>query len=335
MIIVFGAAGFVGSYLLEELPTKSYLAVDAKRCIGKKKVVCLDITKPNIFAHLPTSGVECVVNLASLQPDYVRQEDFDPVKYLQVNTIGAINIAKYCINNNIPKMIHVISHRSVIETYDAIGSKDSPITESDPVTFSYGDEFAEFAISEMAAVQNLYCYRQKKGLNTVILRIPAVFGYGPHLEGYQNGQYKKTGFQTFIEAALSKKPICIWGDPSVGRDIIYVKDVVSAIMAAVRVEQVYGIYNIASGQLLALEEEVKEIINVFSPNASKHTISYDPSRPNGIKPCLYSIAKARRDLNWWPKYSFREMLLDYRKEWHQGRFDYLVEGRKEVVDVGT
>jgi UDP-glucose 4-epimerase len=329
--IVFGAAGFIGTYLIDELPDHSFLAVDidreAQKHFAKQKIksFCMDITKPSCFDRLP-KGIECVINLASLQPDYVSAEDFNPVKYIEVNTIGTLNILKYCVKNQIPKFIHVISHRGIIE-YNRVLRYERAIRETDPLTLDYDDEFAEFAVSEMAATQMVYCYRAKHGLNATILRIPSVFGYGPHLEGFKNGKFQKTGFQTFIDNALKGIPLEVWGDPLIGRDIVYVKDVVSAIIMAANNKDAGGLYNIASGEWLTLDDEAKAINDAFSPK-KKGQIIYKPDQPNGIKPCWYNIDKARKVFGWSPQYSFKEMLIDYKKEWRDGRFNFLLEKRK-------
>lgn len=316
--IVFGATGFVGTYLSTALPNHMFLAVDIDRCAKKYfdkqkiKFVCMDIAKSAMFNYMP-KNIECVINLASLQPDYVSADDFDPVKYIEVNTIGTLNILKYCAKNKIPKIIHVVSHRGTM--------------------LDYGDEFAEFAISEMAAVQMIRCYQAKHGIKGIVLRIPSVFGYGPHLEGFKDGQYQKTGFQTFVEHAMKGISLEVWGDPNVGRDIVYVKDVVSAIIKARYSQTANGLYNIASGELLTLEAEARMINKVFSPKKEGQII-YRPEKPNGIKPCLYNIDKAKKDFGWSPQYSFEDMLIDYKQEWFNGRFNFLLEKRKLGYNKG-
>jgi UDP-glucose 4-epimerase len=251
----------------------------------------------------------------------VSAEDFDPVNYVKTNTIGVLNILKWCVENEIPKFIHVCSHRSVISNW-LIGKEDAPYN------IDHNSPFAEFAVSEMAAIEMINCYRVKRAVKGVILRIPSVFGYGPHLEGYQDGKYQKTGFQIFIENAMSGKSIEIWGNPKAARDIIYVKDVVGAIIKAMISDQADGLYNIASGKLLSLEDEVHAINLIFSPGKPKKII-YRPKKPNGIESCAYNIDKARKDLDWMPLYSFRQMLVDYKKEMNSGRFKFLVDMRKQ------
>jgi len=328
--VIFGAAGFIGSYLLDELKgkVKDLIAVDIDRSIEKsfKKrripLLLRDITKRNALRYLP-NNVDCVINLASLQPDNVSASEFDPVKYVEANTIGTLNILEYCVRNNVRKMIHVVSHRSVINGWPFQ-------TEQANYNIDYDSEFAEFSVSEMAAIEMIHCYRAKHDIKVTILRIPAVFGYGPHLEGYQKGKHAKTGFQTFIDQAMEGEPIEIWGNPSAGRDIVYVKDVVRAIVLAMESKTADGLYNIASGKVLTLEDEVRTIIDAFSP-VSNPTVIYRPELSNGIKYCSYNIEKAFVELGWRPKYSFKEMLADYKQAFLSCKFDFLIDKRKNML----
>jgi UDP-glucose 4-epimerase len=67
---------------------------------------------------------------------------------------------------------------------------------------------------------------------------------------------------------------------------------------------------------------------VFSPPGRPSEIRYRPERQNLIESYVYDIGKAERTLGWRPKYSFEDMLIDYRKEMDSGRFAYLVEKRR-------
>jgi UDP-glucose 4-epimerase len=161
--------------------------------------------------------------------------------------------------------------------------------------------------------------------------LPPVYGYGPHTQIFKNGKPLKTGFQIFIENATAEKPLEVWGDCNKGRDIVYVKDVVSAIVLSLKREDVTGLYNIASGRSLSLKEEAQKIAKIFCPESSKPKIIYRPEKPNSIEPFLYDISKAKRDLGWSPQYDFEEMLLDYKTEMESGRFNYLLEKRRQMM----
>lgn len=335
LIIVFGASGFIGTYLVDELVTKGHevLASDfddvAEEYYRGRDIpfTRIDITEQEDVNKLTASSVSSVVNLASLQPANVRQEEYKAVDYVKVNVLGVLNILEFCRKVGIRKVIHAISYRSV----DGLWAPGKVFTEQDTRGIEYGGEYAMFSISESAAADCVQHYNSKYGIQGIIFRLPPVYGYGPHTVIFRDGKPHKTGFQVFIENASGGKPLELWGDYDKGRDIVYVKDVVSAIVLALKSKDAIGLYNIASGRLLSLREEATEIVKAFSPKDRPSEIVYRPEIPNSIRPFLYDITRARRDLGWAPKYSFRDMLEDYKTEVRSGRFSFLVKRRLAML----
>jgi len=330
MIIVFGAAGFIGTYLVDQLVTDNFdvLASDISplgQVYYKKQgipFIRLDITGEKGFGKLPQKGVEAVVNLACLQPANVSEAAYSPIKYIETNTIGTLNVLEFCRKTKVNKVICFNSHRAA----EGLWGTGKPIRE-EAKAIKYTGEYAMYVISESAAADCVEHYRQKHGMQAIIFRLPPVYGYGPHTEIFKNGKPIKTGFKIFIENATAGKPLEVWGDSKKGRDIIYVKDVVAAIIRALKSPKAAGTYNIASGRTLSLEEEAKGIIKVFSPKGHPSKITYRPEKPNSIESFLYDIGKAKKELGWSPKYSFEEMLADYKKEMASERFRFLLEKR--------
>jgi len=289
--------------------------------------VRVDITEEKEFSKLPQKGVSCVVNLACLQPANVKKENYNPANYIKVNTIGTLNILEYCRKTGAGKVIYTISHRSV----QGLWEQGKVITENDIKCIKYTGNFSMYSISEGAAMDCVEHYSQQYGLQGIILRLPPVYGYGPHMEGFRDGKPEKTGFQVFIDKAISGETIELWGNCDKGRDIIYVKDVLSAIILGLKSDTASGLYNIASGKALSLKEEAEAIIKAFSPVDHPSQIILRPDKQNSIDPFVYDISKARRDLKWYPRFSIAEMLEDYKKEMKSGRFNFLIEKRKRMM----
>ena len=118
------------------------------------------------------------------------------------------------------------------------------------------------------------------------------------------------------------------------KDIIYIKDVISAFKKALINDNAQGLYNIASGKYLTLWEEARTIGKVFWGDDSKPIIIERPEKENHIDAFLYDIRKAKNELNWSPRYSFEGMLLDYKKEEKKEKFSYLVKKRKKMLSEG-
>lgn len=333
IVVIFGASGFIGTYLVDRLVEDGFyvIATDISRkgeAYYKKQgvpFVRLDITREKEFDALPKTGVSTVVHVACLQPAHVSEREHDPKEYIKVNSLGTINILEYCKRNKVPKILYTSSH---LEVDESIRGQGKYIHENAPRAINYTGEYSMYLISQNVAVDCVAYYSQKYGIKGIVCRVPPVYGYGPHTEIFQNGKPVKTGFKIFIENAIAGKPLEVWGDCKTGRDIVYVKDVVSAIILALKSDRASGLYNIASGKPLSLEQEAKGIIKVFSSRENPSVIIYRPDKPNSIKPFLYDISKAKKELGWHPQYSFEEMLLDYRIEMESARFDFLLKKRE-------
>jgi len=338
MIIVFGAAGFIGTYLIDQLIKEDYSVVAADISESAASYYeklgipyyCVDITDKGSLNDLPTEGIEAVINLACVQPANVSEHKYDPVDYIKVNVIGTLNILDFCIKNSVNKIICTCSHRNTQGLWK--GKEGIAIKEADGRAIKYTGDFAMFSISESAATDCIEHYIQTYGIQGIVFRLPPVYGYGPHTEIYRDGKPLTTGFQVFINNAKQGKPLEVWGDGNAGRDIIYIKDVVSAFVLALKKNNISGLYNITSGRLSTLKEEAECIAREFWPQGSQPQFEYRPDKLNGIEPYLYDISKANLDLGWVPKYSFSEMIVDYKKELEAERFLYLVEKRKRMME---
>jgi UDP-glucose 4-epimerase len=338
MVIVFGAGGFIGSYLIDRLVADgaNVVACDispiAKAHYDELGVPYrhVDITKKEQFDNLPRTPIEAVVHLACVQPANISEQEYSPLDYAMVNIVGTLNILEFCRLNRVPKVIYTCSHRNT----QGLWSKKAgqPILETDGRAVLFTGDYAMFGISESAASDCVEHYTRRYGIEGIILRLPPVYGFGPHLEIFKDGKPIKTGFLALIENAEQGQPLVLWGDPAVARDIVYVKDVVAAIVLALRRAGVSGLYNISSGQKLSLQDQAECAIRVFSPQGKRSEIRYQPDRQHYLETYVYDIGKARHILGWQPEYSFEDMLRDYRKERESGRFSFLIRKRKALLE---
>lgn len=334
-ILVFGAAGFMGTYLIEDLLKNNYkitatdISTAGEEYYRRKKVpyIYVDITQVSDFERLSTETYDVVIHLAATQPANVSSNAYDPKNYINVNVNGTLNILEFCRQNKVKKIIYASSHRNTRGLWEKI---DRPITEDDSRSIQYSGQYAMFSISESAAQDCVLHYQTEYGLQALIFRLPPVYGYGPHTEIFFDGKPIKTGFQIFIDNAKACKPIEVWGDGNIGRDIIYVKDVINAFKKAINNDKANGLFNITSGKRITLYEEAETIAKVFWGRNSKPEIIRRPEKKNHLESFQYDISKAKKELNWEPVYSFEDMLYDFIKEEKSEDFVYLVKKRKEL-----
>jgi UDP-glucose 4-epimerase len=330
MIVVLGASGFIGTYLVDELAStgREVFATGwsnlPREYYTSRKIACaqVDVTCATDFDQLPQENLEAVVLCAAHLPANV--QDFAPQRYVDINVTGTIHALEYCRRVRARKVILASSHSDVAQLWN-IGR---PITEEDQRAVVYTGDHAVYIITKIAAMDLVEHYSQQYGIPGIVFRLPAVYGYGPHSEIYVDGKPCVPGFETILRRAMAGERIEIWGDPTKGRDLVYVKDVAHAFVLAIDSQKAHGLYNIASGVRTPLEEEVRGIIEVFSPPGLSPLVTYRPGKPNNMT-YLYDIRKAQRDFGYLVQYPYRRMLEDYKREMEAKRFPHLVRREKK------
>jgi UDP-glucose 4-epimerase len=318
MIIVIGASGDIGTYLVDDLVSQkrdifvTTLRHRTDQFYKSRKILHtkLDVSVENDFENLPKKNVKAVILLGGLLPanltEYVPKYYKD---YVNVNIQGTLNVLEYCRKNNVKKIVFANSHSDVYQLWNC----EKAITEEDRHKINFKGDHAVYIISKITAMDLIEHYYQEYGVQGISLRLPAVYAYSPRTGLFINGKFLKAGFNIFIEKAMASEPIEIWGNPKKGKDMVYVKDVVSAFIGAVDSENAHGLYNVATGINTSLEDEVKGIIEVFSPVGHPSEIFYNPQKPDTLS-YLYDISKAKRDLGYVVKYPYKKMLEDFKLE---------------------
>jgi UDP-glucose 4-epimerase len=332
MILVTGAYGFIGVYLIDELLRQGHQVLAtghrsaSARYFQQRSIpyVNLDITREEDFNNLPKQGVEAVIHLAGLLPANVKT--CPPQDYIRINVLGMLNLLEYCRTHAVRKVLSTTSYADILNAW----SVDPPTPSETPRNFRLTGDHAMYVVSKNAATDSILHYNAEHGLQGSIFRLPPVYGYGPHLTIYVDGQSYKSGFQVFMEKAESGEQIEIWGDPSAVRDVVYVKDVVQAFVKAIHSDAAQGVYNIASGVGITLQQQAQAFVDVRSPQGRYAEIVLRPDKPNKMKPYVLDISRARRDFDYRPTYSFREMIVDYGREELAGTYAEFIHSRKDA-----
>lgn len=331
MYIIIGASSFIGVYTADEfLKQGCKLLVTGRNHIFKDHYdklgvdyVNLDLTKESDFEQLPKEGVEGVILLGGLLPANAEvnlDKEENAAAYFRINTIGTINVLEYCRKNGIKRMI---SNCSYADVRGAWGKK--VITEDEPRDYIYKGDHAVYVFSKNAANDTMEYYNQQHGMKNAWFRFPTVYGVGPHDSLFVNGVLKKSGLKIFIDNASAGKDICIFGNPNLSRDVVYVKDVAHAFYLAMQSQNTYGLYNMSSGCGVTLKEQAEIIADLWAPSADKKSkITYKPEVENNTPSYLFSMDKAKKDFGFEPAYSdFRVMMSDYKKDLDANRYQEL------------
>lgn len=314
LILITGAAGFLGSHLCDALLAEGnqILGVDNLATGNLANLAHLanesrfrfeerDICEPFDFGH-----VDYVFNMASpASPvDYMRLG----IETLRVGSAGTLNTLEIARRYGAGYL-----HASTSECYG--DPEVHPQVETywgnvNPIgPRSVYDEAKRFSEAAVAA------YQRYHGVNTHMVRIFNT--YGPRLQA-NDGRV----ISNLMMQALRGEPLTVYGDGSQTRSFTYVADLIDGIVRLSKSDEhdPTNIGNPIEWTILECAREVQTLIGSDCEIIFKALPQDDPKQR---KP---DISKARRLLGWEPTVPLREGLtrsLDY--------FKSCVEAEKQAV----
>lgn len=315
-IVVFGASGDTGRYFVKYF-TEHYsgneyqiIAVGTRDTsffdglnVAYYKV---DITVPESFAKLPEE-VFAVVDFAGYMP--ARMQGYCPQKYIDVNISGTLNVLNYCRKAHADRILYMQSFGDIKDH-----SEKTIVLKSDmPRSFSYTTDHTVYVLSKNFAVDLIEHFRQSYGIKSFIFRLPTIYLYSPIDHFYVDGKIRKIGYRILIDKAIAGEDIEVWGDPLRKKDMVYVKDFCQMIYKACFIQREHGYYNVGTGVGTTLIDQIRGIIDVFSPTDCKSKIIMRPDLPNAPQ-YIMDIEPAKAELNYMPEYDYISMLKDFKHE---------------------
>lgn len=322
-IIVLGSAGNLGMYFIDYLNEKLDMEKYEIIATGTKdeypfefykgKYVKLDITKVDDFEKLPKENVQAVVDFAGVLPAYLSKDD--PNKYIDVNIKGTLNVLEYCRKVKADRIIYTQTWAD-LNGYLKEKKPLKPDLLRKPI---HTGDHAIYTVTKCAAVDLIECYHQMYGLKNFIFRLPNIYLYSPEMYYYVNGEKKYISYRYMIQRAINGETLEMWGNPELGKDIIYVKDLCQMIFKSLFVDRETGTYNAGTGIKTTMREQIEGIVKVFSPKENPSKIIECPEK----KDCddfVMDITNAKEELGYEPEYDYIAYLEDYKKEMELNRF---------------
>lgn len=323
-IIVFGSAGNLGMYYIDYLERNLELSKFEIIAVGTKKTypykfykgtyLQIDITREEDFKKLPQENVYAIIDFAGVLPAYLEKDD--PHKYIDVNITGTLNILEYARKVKADRIIYTHTWAEL----NGYLKEKKPLKPYVPRKPIYTGDHAIYTVTKCAAVDLIECYHHLYGIKNYIFKLPNIYLYSPEDYYYVDGQKRYISYRYMIKRAIEGKDIELWGNPNLGKDIIYVKDLCQMIYKAMLTDKVEsGQYNAGTGVKTTMREQVDGIINVFSPKDHPSRIIECPEKKN-CDDFVMDISNIKKDLGYEPEYDYISYLEDYKKEMNLQRF---------------
>lgn len=335
-IVVFGATGTLGlyliDYLVDHLPEDWQIVATGRNpkveyfeSAYPNKVIYrqVEISNKQSFNSLPQEDIYAVVHFAGALPAYM--EGYDPYQYVNSNVLGTLNVLEYARTHKADRIMYT----QTISDYDGYFDEMVELQDDMPRRLPMSGDHSVYAISKCAAEDLCWNYQAEYDISCFAFRLPNIYCYMPESKTlYHDGLPAKSSYRLMIHRAQQGEPLEVWGDPNKGMDLIYVKDFCQMIYKALFAgKENSGIYNVGTGKLTSLDSLVNGIISVFSPDDSRSEKIYCPEKHDCVNYYM-NVDKAQKKLGYAPAFITPELVFeDYKKEMQLNRFSKFFEER--------
>ena len=339
-VFICGGAGFIGSHLLDEL-----IKQDAKITVGDNlssgslnnifriwKKHNVPYRKTGWGYHAADGHRFILVDFQKFDETAKAINNHEVVFHLAsnfggrgyINTHPADCCENFSINQNVIKAAHLVgtdriqfASTACIYPFDLQKNYNSTylLKEEDGMRNNWANADQEYGWAKLMGELTLQAYHRQYGLKGSITRY--VTAYGP----WENDTH---AIIALIRRAINKEdPYIIWGSGKQDRDFTYVDDIVSGTLAACEKITNADAVNLGTTKRYKMTQVADVIFEIVGWKPKK--ITFDQSKPEGVKTRALAIKKAKRLLNWTPQCSLRQGL--------QKTIDWFIKVRPKSVET--
>ena len=294
--LILGGAGFIGSHLCDALlsaghSVKSFdrLGIPPYRVFTEQESIEWIQGDFASVADIEQAVLGCQVIFHLVSTTLPKSSNDDPIYDMESNIVATLRLLDVARHAGVEKIVFVSSGGTVYGVPQII-----PIPETHPT-----DPVSSYGIGKLTIEKYLHLYEVLHGINYCVLRLANPFGERQRPNAAQGA------VSVFMNRAIHNQPIEIWGNGTVVRDYIYIKDVVDAMLKATSYNGEERLFNIGSGQGKSLNDILVAIELLLNRPVVR---TYLAGRAFDVPVNVLDITRAQKYLAWSPKVSFEDGL---------------------------
>jgi UDP-glucose 4-epimerase len=291
-VVVTGGAGFMGSWLVDELIDRGHNVTTVDNLLGgysknvnknclfvkadlrKKAKVNVVVKKADLIFHLAAYAAE-------------GQSFFSPISINDINITPMNNLLVAAVNNDVEKFVFTSS----MAVY---GNQSAPLSELMP-----RKPVDPYGASKAYCETMLEIFARTYGFPYVIIRPHNVYGPRQNIaDAYRNV------LGIWINRILRHKSPMIYGDGEQTRAFSYIEDVTPAIANAGFFDRAVGqIINVGSEEVTSINKACSIVLDVMSSDLKP---IYVEARLGEVKNAYCTVEKSMKLLDYKGRYTLRE-----------------------------
>lgn len=282
-VIVTGGAGFLGSFVCEELKTKNVKEIIVPRSsrynLVEKEAVC-DLYLDTMRGGKP---VDVVIHLAA-EVGGIGANLKHQAEYFYSNLMMGTNLIHEAFKCGISKFVAT----GTICAYP----KHTPIPfKEEDIWSGYPEESnAPYGLAKKMMLVQSQVYRSQYGFNSIYLLPVNLYGPRDNFD-LETSHVIPALIRKCVEAKNSKaKSISVWGDGSATREFLYVKDAAKGLVKATELYNDSAPVNLGSSEEISIKNLITLIANLTDFNGE---IEWDVSKPNGQPRRKLDVSRAK------------------------------------------
>ena len=296
-ILITGVNGMIGYPLALELSKegRQIVGVDIKIPNDAKQqnveFLEADITRVDLVNDIIASrNIDCIIHAGGISGPMLHKHD--PYKVFDINTAGTLNVIEAARKHGTKRLVF-------LSTFVAYGEQKD-ISLVDEARKQTGDNF--YAASKIASENILRSYRANCELETISLRLGAVYGPRRTTDCLLHKMIRHSINRVVLDLPYGKD----WARP-----YVFIDDVVEAVRLAVDAPNSMlncDSYNISGG----IWPTIDEIRGIIADVSGFRSITLQNGRtPNDYLIGPLSIEAASRDLRYVPSYDLKRGIKVY------------------------
>ncbi len=307
-VLVTGAAGFIGSHVVEALldqgrrvvgvdnfdpfydpaiKRRHLAAIQKHRAADRFEFVEGDICQSEQCGGLMLrTRPESVIHLAAKAG--VRPSIADPSGYVRANVLGTQQVLDSARQAGVTRVV-LASSSSVYGNNTKV-----PFSEDDDVSAP----ISPYAATKRACELIAFTHWRLTGMPTACLRFFTV--YGPR-------QRPDLAIGSFLRKAAGGEDIAMFGDGSTSRDYTFVSDTVAGVLAALKAidQHGYRVWNLGGSQPVMLRDLIAAVGRVVGREARVRSL---PNQPGDVERTWADPTRSRTELGYHPRVSLEDGL---------------------------